>query len=121
MIEMALVLPILIIITTGVIQYGMIFQAYIAVRNASAIGARFAILNGSPSDSDIRDVVTQALAPSLDTSPTYLTPPAIARNQTAGPIVNATRVTVTYSLPVIFPVPGSTNGRFPLSAETLMW
>jgi len=117
LVEFALVLPILALLLFGIIQYGFIFSAMLTVRNASAVGARYAVV-GSPSGSNVQAVATGAVAPMLNagSATASVTPTNLAGN-------TATSVTVTYNLPLIIPfvVPGKTaGGSLTLSATTVM-
>lgn len=50
LVEMALVLPILLMLVFGIIEFGRIFNAYIVVSNASREGARYAAVGRSLTD-----------------------------------------------------------------------
>jgi len=60
LIELALVLPILLIVIAGIIDFGFLFQRYEAVTNAAREGARLAILPDF-SDADAQERVKQYL------------------------------------------------------------
>ena len=45
LVEFALVVPILLFVIFGICQYGFLFWGYITIRNASAVGARQAIIS----------------------------------------------------------------------------
>jgi Flp pilus assembly protein TadG len=53
LIEFALVLPVLLIIVTGILEFGFTFREYLVVTNAAREGARMAILPGY-SDEDVK-------------------------------------------------------------------
>ncbi|MEO1444389.1 MAG: TadE family protein, partial [Chloroflexota bacterium] len=42
LVEFAITLPILLVLLFGIIEFGRIFQAWIAVQNASRVAARYA-------------------------------------------------------------------------------
>ena len=119
LVEFALTLPLLALLLFGICQYGLIFAAIITVRNASAVGARYAVV-GTPSTSSIQAVAKAAVGPMLDTNKvTSVT----VTNTTVGGASGAMQVTVNYDLPLIIPfvVPGKTAGStLALSATTVM-
>ena len=53
LIEFALVLPLLLLVVLGIMDFGLLFQRYEAVTNAAREGARVAVLVGYP-DSDVQ-------------------------------------------------------------------
>ncbi|MDI6812991.1 MAG: pilus assembly protein [Desulfitobacteriaceae bacterium] len=96
--EMALVLPLLLLLVFGVTEMGRVGYAYITVNNAARAGARVASVGGD--DAAIRDAVLQA-APALD--PTLLDieiSPSFAQRQSGQ---NAT-ISVNYPVQLIIPV-----------------
>ena len=117
LVEFALTLPLLALMLFGIIQYGLIFSAVVTLRNASAVGARYAVV-GTPSVANIQAVTTGAVAPMLNANNAT----ASVTNTTVGS-ATATSVTVNYNLPLIIPfvVPGKTAGStLALSATTVM-
>src|SRR5258706_2940428 len=67
LVEFALTLPLVALLLFGIIQYGFIFSAMLTVRNASAVGARYAVV-GTPSVSSIQAVAKGAVGPMLNTN-----------------------------------------------------
>lgn len=63
MIEFALVLPILVILVFGIIEFGRAFNTQISLQSAVREGAREAALGGSNAEAV---AATQAAAPSVD-------------------------------------------------------
>lgn len=61
LIEFALVLPLLLLVLFGIIDFGLMFQRYHVVTNAAREGARVAVLPGY-SDEDIETRVNQFLS-----------------------------------------------------------
>jgi Flp pilus assembly protein TadG len=120
MVEFALTLPLLALLLFSIIQYGFIFAAYMSLRNASAVGARYATLSPNPSDSDVRSVALGALSPMLSSNRGTVT---VTHNVPVGSVSGATSVQIQYNLPLIVPfvVPGKTSGStLSLSATTTM-
>jgi hypothetical protein len=60
MLELALVLPLLLILISGIIQFGFILNAKIAVNSASYEGARAATLHVNPEEAAINAVENYA-------------------------------------------------------------
>ena len=118
--EFALTLPLLALVLFAIIQYGLILSAYVTLRNASAVGARFAVLENTPKPSfdDIKRFTTGAVSPMLNSN--LVTDVIVKTNVTVGG-VSATSVEVQYDLPLIisFVVPRATSGKLSLSATTI--
>jgi Flp pilus assembly protein TadG len=121
MVEFALLLPLLALILFAIIQYGFILSAYVSVRNASALAARYAILTvPTPTTSQIQALATDAVRPMLD--PTRATA-VVNTNAVVSGGSGAKSVQVTYNLPLIigFVVPGRNNDNtFTIRAATIM-
>jgi len=64
LVEFALVLPVLLILTMLIVQYGIIFYTTIGLTNLSREGARFAATAPS-SDSDIKQRIHDDLPPNI--------------------------------------------------------
>ena len=95
LIELAIVLPILLMIFAGIIDFGFMFQRYEALTNAAREGARMATLPGY-SDTDVVNRVEAYLANSglTDAHPTPIVTPG---TMTVGSCTISTRtVTVLY-------------------------
>lgn len=96
LIEFALVLPLLLLVVLGIIDFGFLFQRYQVITNAAREGARVAVLPGY-ADADVVTRIDQYLIAGGLTGPHD--PPTIDH---PGPIVaglycsGVTRVTVTY-------------------------
>jgi Flp pilus assembly protein TadG len=60
LVEFALVLPLLLLMLLGIIDFGMLFQRYQVITNAAREGARLAVLPGY-SDDDVQTRVQQFL------------------------------------------------------------
>jgi Flp pilus assembly protein TadG len=61
LIEFALVLPLLLLVVLGIMDFGLLFQRYEAVTNAAREGARIAVLQGY-GDTDVQNRVQQYLS-----------------------------------------------------------
>lgn len=118
MVEMALVVPILILIVFGITEFGRIFNAELIVTNASREGARFAAVSGkSVTDTEITDVIKQA-APSLD--PAKLTV-NIKPGQSSRSRGTAVTVAVYYPVEIVAPVISVLTGNpYVVNGQTVM-
>jgi Flp pilus assembly protein TadG len=115
MVEFAVVMPLLAVMLFGIIQYGFIFAAHITLRNATAVGARYATLQTVPAPTltQIQNVTKSAAGPMLATN----------TNVTVGGVSGAKSVQAQYNLKLIIPfvVPGATPGSsVTLTATTIM-
>jgi len=122
LVEFALIIPLLALLLFGIIQYGFIFAAHISLRNASAVGARSAVLT-SPKKTiaQIQDVTRGAIGPMLQTN--NIVAINVNTNVTVGSATGATSVQIQYNLPLIVPfvVPGKTaGGSLTMSGTTVM-
>ena len=57
LIEFAVVLPVMLLIVMGIVDFGFMFQRYVVLTNAAMEGARVAVLPGYE-DADVRDRVS---------------------------------------------------------------
>jgi len=96
LIEFALVLPLLLLVILGIIDFGFLFQRYEVVTNAAREGARVAVLPGY-GDADVQARVDQYLTAG---GLTAAHPPAAIGHPAAVPVAGycsaVTTVTVTY-------------------------
>jgi hypothetical protein len=121
LIEFALVLPLFLLLTMAIIDFGFVFQQYNVVTNAAREGARVAVLpNASPvlaaqqraklyiqsAGLDDRGVVTQVMPIRIDT-------------HVDGPRYHGVKVTVTYPCRFIALGPLSALFGAPIPAPTL--
>jgi len=99
LVETALVLPILLLLLTGIIDFGMLFNNYLVVSNASREGARSAAIGST--DEQISTVVHNVAA-SLDPVrlSVTITPDQVAGRSTGESVA----VTVQYEYNMITPI-----------------
>jgi Flp pilus assembly protein TadG len=116
MVETALVLPLLVILIFGIVEFGRIFNAYLIISSVSRDGARWASV-GYKGD-EVRQLVNQEIVTlNKDNLKIYVSPEN-DRNQ--GGSVN---VTVEYDVPLIVPVIRkiiSDTNTFPIQSTTIM-
>jgi len=114
LVELALILPILIVILMGVMEFGRIFHSYLIITSASREGARAGVvgLNDTGIRTKVKDVATSL---SLTDSQITITP-AYSRSRGV-PLT----VKVDYSVSLVTPMLGvAVPNPFPLSASTTM-
>ena len=116
LIEFALILPLLILIILGLVDFGFMFQRFEVVTNAAREGARIAVLPGYAT-ADVTARVTSYLTSggvAATTSNTTVSVTNVAIAAGAGPALTGKRVQVTYASPYLFlgPLAGWFGGSF---------
>lgn len=109
LVEMALALPILLLVIGGIVDFGLLFQRYEVITNAAREGARIAVLPGYTDDSVVASRVAAYVQEGLDDADAAPTT-AVTRNVAVGGGVNAVRVEV--SLPYDYIILGPIMGLF---------
>jgi Flp pilus assembly protein TadG len=110
LIEFALVLPMLLLVFAGIIDFALVFQRFLVVSNAAREGARIAVLPGY-TQTDVQNRVTQYVQQGLGdntvTPTTALTPVTIDPPGTTPPFPAAqVTVSITHSYLMLGPVSG---------------
>jgi Flp pilus assembly protein TadG len=114
LIELALVLPILLLMFAAIVDFGLMFQRFLVVSNAAREGARIAVLPGYTA-TDVTNRVTEyvrqgtgdtSATPTVVTTATTIDPPGPTP---AFPAVKV-RVTLTHSYLLMGPVSGLMGG-----------
>ena len=95
LIEFALVLPILLLIIAGIVDFGFLFQRYEVVTNAAREGARVAVLPGYGT-ADIQSRVQQYLTAGGLNNTATITPTPGSITLPSGLIVSTVEVLVEY-------------------------
>ena len=115
LVEFAFVLPIILLVLMGIIEFGRIFNTYLVLTNASREGARVAAVGGA--DLDVTNSVRN-VTPTLNQASLNITINPIEISRTRGLPVT---VTTTYNLPLICPlVDVVLPNPFPLTSQTTM-
>ena len=115
MVELALVLPILILLLMGTMEFGRIFHSYLVITNASREGARAGVVGVDDSGikTKVRDVANSL---ALTDSQITITPGQGSRSRGV-PLT----VQVNYSVNLVTPVLDLViPNPFPLTASTTM-
>jgi Flp pilus assembly protein TadG len=124
LIEFALVTPILILLLSGIFDFGMMFRTLEAVTNAAREGARVGVLPGYEDAADVQSRVNAYLAASGLSNATSVDSPFVPVVTSAGTFT-ARSVTVNYTyqfaiLGAVGTAFGSSFGSFPLQAVSVM-
>jgi Flp pilus assembly protein TadG len=116
LVEAAIILPILILLVMGIIDFGLLFNNYIQISNASREGARKAALGGT--DAEIVQTI-QNMTTTLDLSKLniVITPGESYRNHGV-----EVKVSASYENELITPMIGAffPDGRAELNVSTVM-
>lgn len=114
LVETALVLPVILLILMGIIEFGLIFNNYLMVSNASREGARTAAVGAT--DAQIISLVKNAA--NLDPSKITITISPLQPVRKKGDEVS---ITVLYNYNLITPVISAIiPGPLPLSSRAVM-
>lgn len=114
LVEMALILPILLILLFGVIEFSRVLGSYLLVSHCSREGARLAAVGGTNSEINARvNEMAVLLDPdelTVDISPSGTRPRG-----------SSVTVTLNYSVDIFLPLPaGVVPDPFPIEAATTM-
>jgi len=99
-VEFALLLPALLLLVFGIIQFGILFNNYIAITHAAREGVRWAALEEP--ESVVKDKAVAAapsLNPAIDPANITVDPPERSIVNQGEPV----EVTVSYTAPIIVP------------------
>lgn len=100
LVEFALVLPILLLLVFGIVEFGRAFNTYLIISNASREGARYAVVGAE--NGEIIDAI-EAKTSTLGSSVDILISPEDKSSRTNGEPVD---IKVSYSLSLITPIVG---------------
>jgi Flp pilus assembly protein TadG len=115
LVELALVLPVLLLLVFGIIEFGRIYGAYMVISNLSREGARFGVVGHD--DSQIEALITQRRA-WLDEQKLIITVTPSYAERDKGDALN---VEVDYSVVLLTPILGEIlPNPVPLSAQCIM-
>jgi Flp pilus assembly protein TadG len=130
LVELALALPLVLLVIAGVIDFGFLFQRYEVVTNAAREGARMAVLSGYSCDNTLTSDVGSRVQSYLTTSGLTDTPTVNCGTGTqtlpSGLTVQVATVTVTYPSNFLFIGPiaaligGGSPGTVNLRAVSVM-
>lgn len=115
LVEMALLLPILLLLMVGMLDLGRAFYAYITITNAAREGARYAASHPTDDSSSIAAAVAEAASSGYTISSSNVSLNSGHSIQPGDPIT--VTVSVNYSLLSSYVIK---SGSIPLSASTSM-
>lgn len=113
LIEFALLLPILLVITVGIFDFGVLFQKYLVVTNAAREGARLATLPNYTT-ADIQERVATYISAGGVQGVATTTVTTVSIQPAAGPSFSAVqvRVVLPHTFAWLGPVSTLVNGTF---------
>ncbi|NTV90895.1 MAG: pilus assembly protein [Clostridiales bacterium] len=115
LVETALILPIIILLLMGIVDFGLLFNNYLVVGNAAREGARNAAVGDT--DTQIMTIINTATA-SLDPDKVTVTITPTEASRVSGDEIS---VTVTYEYAMITPIISSLLGSpIDLTSTTVM-
>lgn len=99
-VEFALVLPILVLLLVGIIQFGHLFFQWLEITHAAREGVRWAALRNDETSTKAKVIAAApGLKPALTAEQIVVDPP-VTEGKTGQPV----RVTVTYQTPLFAPL-----------------
>ncbi len=106
LVELALILPLLLLILLGTVEFGLMYYDYIAIENGAREGARYGVVLDNPCSQDDQNVIAFRVR---EVIPGYLNNPAItvSCNQDE----NLLTVVVTYDFHPFDPILAGVLGR----------
>jgi Flp pilus assembly protein TadG len=115
LVEFAIILPIILMLVMGILQFGMMLNSYLAIENAAREGARAGIIGSS--DAEIQSLLIST-APSLDPNNLTVT---ITPNYATRKSGDTLTVKVTYNYKLNVPIISSLfNNAVLLNGQTSM-
>ena len=114
-VELAFVLPVLILLVAGILEFGLFFNSYLNVAFASKEGARIASLDTNATDQTVTAAVTATVP--FSSSATVTVSPAVPR-VTGSPVTVTVSTTYTFITPVISALVPS--NPYTISSSTVM-
>jgi Flp pilus assembly protein TadG len=115
LVELALLLPVLIIFLFGIIEFGRVFNAYLVVTHASREGVRAGVVGAT--DAEITQRINDSTGILNQQNLTVTISPNTTQRDRGAPLI----VQVDYQVPIYAPVIGSVlQNPFPISSRTVM-
>jgi hypothetical protein len=115
LVEFAILLPILLLLLMGILEFGIILNSYLTINNASREGARLGIVSGS--NIEINELITN-ISPNLDTANLIVNITPLEGIRTSGETIT---VEIIYNYQVIIPIISNIlNNVVVLKAQTSM-
>jgi len=115
LVEFAIILPIILILLMGIVEFGMMLNSYLTIQNVAREGARFGIVGGTDVEirTLIRDISPQLIPADLTVN---ITPAEGSRNSG-----NTLTVSITYNYHMTVPIISAVfNNIIQLRTQTSM-
>jgi Flp pilus assembly protein TadG len=115
LVEFAIILPIILLLLMGIVEFGMMLNSYLTIQNVTREGARLGIVGGS--DVEIKTLIT-TISPNLTPADltVNITPSEASRNSG-----DTLTVSVTYNYHMTVPIISALfNNLMVLRAQTSM-
>lgn len=115
LVEMAFVLPILLLVLMGIVEFGRILNSYLIITNASREGARYSAIHST--NTQITSVIG-SLTATLDQSKLKITITPSEANRITG---SSAEVRIDYDIDIITPIISNiVPDPFRVTAQTVM-
>lgn len=115
LVEFAIIVPVIVMMIMGIIEFGLMFNSYLTINNSSREGARYAAVGGT--DAEIVDKIIST-APNLDSTHISISIIPDENSRSRGDTVT---VYVTYDYQVFIPLMSTIiNNVVALDAQTSM-
>jgi Flp pilus assembly protein TadG len=115
LVEFAVILPILLMLIMGILEFGLMLNCYLSVRNASREGARAAIVGST--DIEINNLIL-TISPSLNrTDLTVAVTPSQGSRRSGDPVTVEVKYNYRFIIPIIS---GVFSSGVVLKAQTIM-
>lgn len=115
LVEFAIILPILLLLVMGILEFGMMLNSYLTIQNLTREGARLGIVGGT--DLEIHNLIIQ-ISPNLTPADLIVTVTPIETSRHSGDTLT---VTVTYNYHMTVPIISTLFSKvLSLKAQTSM-
>ena len=115
LIEFAIILPLLLLLLMGILEFGVMLNSYLSINNSAREGARLGIVDGS--NSEIKQLITN-ISPNLNSENLTVNITPLDGSRTSGDTLS---VEVIYNYQVTIPIISNIlNDVVVLKAQTSM-
>lgn len=115
LVEFSIILPLLLLVVMGIVEFGMMLNSYLTINNAAREGARYGIIGNS--NAEIQSIITST-SPSLNSAYLTITITPADGSRISG---NTLTVKLTYNYKLTVPIiSGILGNSVQLNAQTSM-
>ncbi|MGI5922036.1 MAG: TadE/TadG family type IV pilus assembly protein [Syntrophomonadaceae bacterium] len=115
LVELAMVLPVLLMLLMGIVEFGRVYGSYLVISNLAREGARYGVVGHT--DSQIENIIVSQRAYLDEDRLTVTITPSDETRAKGSPL----EVAIDYTVPLITPFLGDIlPDPFPLSAQCIM-